>query len=234
MLELIFSEVNIALTIFVMVLVTYWLISMIGGLDFDIDFDVDVDVDADIDVDIDTGSGVETGFEDTANVEVNKDDVVGKRRKPLKWWQIVLIYFNFVGLPFMFTFTCFVFFWWISSLVLTSFFDLYETTFGFLIMFLSFIPGLIFTKIFTNPFKSFFSKFNKDGDAPVDFIGRQGISNSTISGDKMGSAEVLIDGNPYSIYIKSENGETINYHDQILIIKASEGNTYYYVQHYNF
>lgn len=228
MLELIFSQVNIALTIFVMVLVVYWLVSLVGGLDFDLDFDVDVDVDADFD--LDTGSGIE----DTANVEVNKDDVVGKRRKPLKWWQIILIYFNFVGLPFMFTFTCFVFFWWISSLVLTSFFQLYETTFGFLIMFLSFIPGLIFTKIFTNPFKSFFRKFNRDGDDPVDFIGRQGVSNSSISGTKMGSAEVVIDGNPYSIYIKSENGEPINFRDQILIIKASENNTYFYVQHYNF
>lgn len=234
MLELLFSEVNTALTIFVMILVVYWLISMISGLDFDIDFDVDVDVDADIDMDIDTGSGVESGIEDTANVEVNKDDVVGKRRKPLKWWQIILIYFNFVGLPFMFTFTCFVFFWWISSLVLTSFFNLYETTFGFLIMFLSFIPGLIFTKIFTGPFKSFFRKFNKDGDEPVDFIGRRGICNSTISGDKLGNAEVIIDGNPYSIYIKSENGELINYHDSILIIKASKNKTYYYVQTYNY
>lgn len=228
MLELIFSQVNIALTIFVMVLVVYWLVSLVGGLDFDLDFDVDVDVDADFD--LDTGSGIE----DTANVEVNKDDVVGKRRKPLKWWQIILIYFNFVGLPFMFTFTCFVFFWWISSLVLTSFFQLYETTFGFLIMFLSFIPGIIFTKIFTNPFKSFFRKFNRDGDDPVDFIGRQGVSNSSISGTKMGSAEVVIDGNPYSIYIKSENGEPIDFRDQILIIKASENNTYFYVQHYNF
>jgi hypothetical protein len=234
MLELLFSEVNIGLTIFVIILVTYWLISMIGGLDFDIDFDVDVDVDADFDVDVDTGSGVESGIQDTANVEVNKDDVVGKRRKPLKWWQIILIYFNFVGLPFMFTFTCFVFFWWISSLVLTSFFNLYETGFGFLIMLLSFIPGLILTKIFTNPFKSFFRKFNKDGDEPVEFVGRQGVSNSTISGDKMGSAEVIIDGNPYSIYIKSENGDPINFRDQILIIKASENNTYFYVQQYNF
>ncbi|WP_107037304.1 hypothetical protein [Brumimicrobium mesophilum] len=229
MIEILFSPVNFALTLLVLVLVAYWLISIIGGLDFEIDFDVDVDIDADIDI----SSGLDaTSIEDIANIEVNKEDVVNKRRQPLKWWQIFLIYFNFVGLPFMFTLTSFIFIWWIISVVSTSFFNLYETNLGFVIMVLSFIPALFITKIFTSPFKSFFSKFNKDGDAPVDFIGREGTSLSSISADKMGNAEVIIDGNPYSIYIKSENGEPIAYNENFLIIRNSPTKSYYYVQSY--
>ena len=87
---------------------------MIGGLDFDPDFDIEVDADMDVD------SGIEGGnmdFEDISNTEINQEDVVGKRRKPLKWWQIFLIYFNFVGLPFMFTFTFWIFIWWFMTAI---------------------------------------------------------------------------------------------------------------------
>ena len=234
MLEIFFSPVNFALTILVLILVIYWLISMIGGLDYDLDFDVDIDADIDIDAGIETGSGIEsTGIDDASNIEVNKEDVVNQRRRqPLKWWQIVLIYFNFVGLPFMFTLTSLVFFWWIISVVSTSFFSLYDTQFGFVIMTLSFFPALIVTKIFTNPFKSFFKKLNKDGDEPTDFIGREGTCLSTISGDKMGNAEVVIDGNAFSIYVKSDTGEPIGYQEPLLIIRQSANKTYFYAQSY--
>lgn len=233
MLEVVFSSVNIALTILVLVIIAYWLISIIAGLDYDLDFDVDIDVDADVSPTLETASSIEgSSLEDTANVEINKEDVINKRQQPLKWWQIVLIYFNFVGLPFMFTLSCFVFFWWIISLASTSFLHLYESQFGFILMLLSAIPALFVTKIFSAPFKSFFKKLNKDGDAPIDFIGRQGISLSTISEQKMGTAEVVIDGNPYTIYIKTENGETLNYQENFLIIRRSTDKNFYFVQPY--
>lgn len=230
MIDIFFSPVNFALTLFVLILIMYWLISMLSGLDFDLDFDLDIDVDASFE----TGASVEANaIDDAANIEVNKEDVVNQRRRqPLKWWQVFLIYFNFVGLPFMFTLTCFVFFWWIISVVSTSFFHIYETQFGFLVMALCFIPALFIAKIFSNPFKSFFSKLNKDGDAPTEFIGRQGICLSTISGDKIGNAEVVIDGNSFSIYVKSESGERIAYQESFLIIGKAPDQSYFYVQSY--
>ena len=231
MIEILFSPVNFALTLFVLILVVYWIVSVIGGLDFELDFDVDVDIDIDADFDISQGLDAPS-LDDIANIEVNKEDVLSKRRKPLKWWQVFLIYFNFVGLPFMFTLTSFVFIWWIISVVSTSTFNLYETNLGFLIMALSFIPALLLTKIFTTPFKSFFRNFNKDGDVAVDFIGREGTSLSNITEDKLGNAEVVIDGNPYSIYIKSENGEPIAYNENFLIISSPPSKSYYYVQAY--
>ena len=215
-------------------LILYWLFTMISGIDFDLDVDVDIDVDTDVDIDTDTHiEGGNLDFEDIANTEVNKEDVVGKRREPLKWWQIVLIYFNFVGLPFMFTFTCWVFIWWLCTTIATTITGTYDQSFGFVIFLAAIIPSLIITKIFTTPFKSFFKNLNKDGDEPTDLIGRKGILQSTISGNKMGSAEVIADSNPLSIYVKSLNGEQINYHQKILIIQQSEDKSYYLVQSYN-
>ena len=132
----------------------------------------------------------------------------------------------------MFTFTCLIFIWWIISVVTTGVLHQYNTQLGYLIVVFGIIPGLFITKIFTNPFKSFFKSLNKDGDEPVDFVGREGTSLSNIKDGKMGSGEVIIDGNPYSIYIKSENGEPLAYNENFLIIRQGPGKKYFYVQSY--
>ncbi|UAN00082.1 hypothetical protein K8354_11350 [Polaribacter litorisediminis] len=216
-----------------LILVLYWLVTMVSGVDFDLDFDVDVDIDVDIDADFDTNiEGGNVDFQDISSTEVNKEDIVRNRRKPLKWWQVVLVYFNFVGLPFMFTFTCWIFIWWILTTMITTATLSYENTFGFIIMLFGFFPALILTKIFTTPFKGFFRNLNKDGDLPIDVIGRRGVCLSTIKENKMGSAEVVVENTPLSIYVKSLNGEQINFREPILIIKQSTDKNYYYAQSY--
>lgn len=233
LIDILFSPVNITLTILMLILVLYWLLTMVSGVDFDLDFDVDVDVDVDIDADFDTNiEGGNVDFQDISSTEVNKEDVIRNRRKSLKWWQVVLVYFNFVGLPFMFTFTCWIFIWWILTTMITTATLSYENTFGFIIMLLGFFPALILTKIFTTPFKGFFKNLNKDGDLPIDVIGRRGVCLSTIKENKMGSAEIVVENTSLSIYIKSLNGEQINFREPILIIKQSTDKNYYYAQSY--
>lgn len=234
LLNIFFSEVNLVLSILLIVLLVYWIVTMIGGIDFDLDFDIDVDANIEPAVDLDAGiEGGNMDFEDISNAEVNQEDVIGKRRNPLKWWQIFLIYFNFVGLPFMFTFTCWIFFWWFITVLTTAFTYTYDNYLGFAIMLLALFPALIVTKIFTTPFKGFFKNLNKNGDAPIDYLGRKALLLSSISENKMGNAEVKVDGNSMSIYVKSLNGEALPYGSNILIIKRSPDHNYYLVQTYN-
>ncbi len=232
LINILFSEVNVILSVLLIILILYWIITMIGGLDFDPDFDIDVDVDADVDLD----SGIEGGnmdFEDISNTEINQEDVVGKRRKPLKWWQIFLIYFNFVGLPFMFTFTFWIFVWWFITTLVTAITASYDNFIGFGIMLLALFPALFVTKILTTPFKGFFKNLNKDGDAPIDYLGRKATLMSTISKDRMGNAEVSVNGDSLSIYVKSLTGDALPYGSSVLIIKRSPDRNYYLVQSYN-
>jgi hypothetical protein len=206
---------------------------MISGVDLDMDLDVDISIDVDVDADFDASiEGGNVDFQDISSTEVNKEDIVSKRIKPLKWWQVVLVYFNFVGLPFMFTFTTWIFLWWILTTIVTTITISYNNTFGFIIMLLAFVPALILTKIFTTPFKGFFKNLNKDGDSPIDIIGRTGVCLSKIKGSKMGSAEIVVEETSLSIYIKSLNGEFIDYREPILIIKQSTDKNYYYAQSY--
>ena len=228
--NILFSEVNITLTILLIILILYWIATMVSGIDFDLDVDVDIDVDVDADVDLDSGiEGGNMDFQDVANAEVDKEHVRTRRARDLKWWQVILIYFNFVGLPFMFTFTVWIFLWWIISVLVTAVTGSYDSSFGFIIVLAAFIPALILTKIFTTPFKSFFKNLNKDGDKAVDFLGRDAILLSTISGEKMGNAEVVADGNSMNIYVKSLDGSELRFRESVLIIKQSPDKNYFYV-----
>lgn len=230
--HIIFSEVNITLTILMLLLIVYWVLTMVSGIDFD--YDVDVDIDLDVDVDADTGiEGGNMDFQDIANAEVDKEQVVGNRRRPLKWWQIVLIYFNFVGLPFMFTFTAWIFIWWFVTVLITKLTGSYENAFGFVVMLGAMIPSLFVTKIFTTPFKGFFKNLNKDGDKAVEYLGRTGTMLSSISGERMGNAEVFINGDSYNIYVKSLDGSPLQYQQKILIINQANDKNSFLVQAYN-
>jgi hypothetical protein len=237
MLDILFSHVNTPLTILLGLLILYWIVSVISGLDFDMDFDVDVDVDLDVDLDtdldVDQAMGQELDFGDVSNTEINKEDILEKRYpRKLKWWQIVLIHFNFVGLPFMFTFTCWIFFWWMGTTVATILTSSYNSGFGFIWFFIALIPSLYITKLFTTPFKSFFKNLNKDGDQPIDFVGRVGVINSNIEDSKIGSAEFTIDKSPYRLNVQSFEGEKIEYGTTVLVIKESKEKDVYLVQKY--
>ncbi|MDG4715008.1 hypothetical protein [Winogradskyella marincola] len=231
-LDIVFSQVNITLSILLILLILYWLVTMFSGIDFDLDVDVDIDVDIDADVDMEVESGLESGnidFQDVSNVEVDRQHVVNRRTRNLKWWQVVLIYFNFVGLPFMFTFTFWIFNWWLISVITTTLTNSYDTSFGYAIVLLAILPSLFLTKIVTVPFKSFFKNLNKDGDKAIDFIGLEAKLLSTISGEKMGNAEVIVDGNVMTIYVKSLDTSELKFHEKALIIKQSEDKNYYLV-----
>jgi hypothetical protein len=226
--DIIFSQVNITLTVLLLILLVYWIFTMVSGVDLDLDFDLEVDIDTAVDVD----GGLEGGnldFEDVANAEVDRNHVHNKRSRELKWWQVVLIYFNFVGLPFMFTFTFWIFCWWLISVLATSITYSYDNSFGYILVLIAIIPALILTKVGTTPFKSFFKHLNKDGDKETDFLGREATLLSTISDNKMGNAQVLADGNPMSIYVKSLDGSELRFRESVLIIKQSDDKNYFYV-----
>lgn len=234
LIDLLFSPVNIILTLLLILLLVYWLFNMIAGLDFDVDVDVDIDIDADVDIDVDSAiEGSNIDFQDIANTEVDKEAVVGKKRTPLKWWQVVLIYFNFVELPFMFTFTFWIFIWWLCTSITTSITYSYENYLGFVFLLVLILPSLIITKIVTTPFKKFFKTLKQDGDSPIDLLGRTGKLNGSIEKEELGLVEITAESKTLSIYAKSLDGSFIDATKDVLIIKQSADKNYYYIKTYN-
>ena len=223
--DLVFSSINSPLTILLIVLAAYRIITMLFGLDLDFDMDFDIDVDADFDA-----SGLD--IEEISNIEVKRDAIVGNKQKELKWWQIILIYFNFAELPFLFTFTSWIFFWWSLTVIGTYITGSYDNSFGLVIFLGAIIPALIINKIFTTPFKAIFKKLERKGVDNLDLLGRKGTLLSNITNDKLGSVKLVVNSDPINVYAKSLKGETIKSGQQVLIIKKSKDKKYYYIQSY--
>lgn len=237
--DLVFSAVNAPLTYLLIILGVYRVVTMLFGmdLDFDLDFDIDVDADMDMDTEVETSTSIDASaleIEDVANMEIKNKAIVSNRNRNLKWWQVFLIYFNFSELPFLFTFTAWVFFWWAITVIGTYFTHSYDNTFGLIIFLIAIIPSLIINKIFTTPFKAIFKKLNRKGVEKLDLLGRTGtLISSNISKEKMGSVKLFVENDPINIYVKSLDGETILSGKEVLIIKQSSDKKFYYIKTYN-
>ncbi|WP_378181633.1 hypothetical protein [Aquimarina sp. SS2-1] len=232
------STVNLPLTILFGLLILYWLLTTLTGLDLDFfDADIDVDVDADVDMDIDADTEFDAranlDVQDISNTEVKKEDVI-RRRGKLNFFQIFLIYFNFVGLPFMFTFTFFVLFWWAITMTGTSITHSYNNDFGFVFFFGGIIPALIITKIITTPFKRFFTNFNNKGESKLELLGRQGVLQSPLSGEKISTLEIKIKSDPIKVMVKSKDGIEIPANTSVEIINQVKNKQLYIVQPLNY
>ncbi|WP_062056644.1 hypothetical protein [Aquimarina longa] len=229
------SIVNLPLTILFGLLILYWILTTLTGLDldfFDADIDIDTDIDTDIDVDTDFDARGNLDIQDISNTEVNKADVI-RRRGKLNFFQIFLIYFNFVGLPFMFTFSFFVLFWWAITMAGTSITNSYTTDLGFIFFFGGIIPALLLTKICTTPFKKFFLNFNNKGESPLEFLGREGILKSPLSGEKITTLEIKIQSDPIKVMVTAKNGIEIPANTPVEIINQVKNKQLYIVQPLN-
>lgn len=229
------STVNLPLTILFGLLILYWILTTLTGLDLDFfDADIDVDVDADIDADLDSDFDARGNLDvqDISNTEVKKEDVI-RRRGKLNIFQIFLIYFNFVGLPFMFTFTFFVLFWWAITMAGTSITHSFDNDLGFIFFFGGIIPALIITKIVTTPFKKFFTNFNNKGEQALEFLGREGILMSPLSGDKVATLEIKIQSDPIKIMVTSKDGIPIAKNTKVEIINQVKNKQIYIIQPLN-
>ena len=227
------GSVNLPLTILFVLLLLYWILSIFTGLDFDIDADIDIDIDADVDVDVDVESGSSIDIQDVGNTEIKREDVV-RRRGKLNLLQVFLIYFNFVGLPFMFTLTAFVLFWWAISMFGTSITHSFDSSFGYVFFFGGIIPALFVTKLFTAPFKAFFKNFNNKGENELEMLGRQGVLTTELSGDKMTTLEVLVLEDPIKVLVQSKDGAFIPANSKVEVVNQVKNKSIYLIEPINY
>ncbi|MDR0742781.1 MAG: YqiJ family protein [Tannerella sp.] len=212
---------NAVMTVIMAVLAIYWLFTFLLGVGLevpDLGFDVDADV-SDVDVDV-----PETDA-DTADSE---QDVTSE--KSPGFFMKFLNFINIGRVPFMLVLSTFKFFMWIGSLITTSLVNV--TSWGLFSLFILApiaIIAVFFTKFATNPMVKFFRETGYKGEEEIDFLGRSGRMLSTISGEKIGTAEFLIDRNPIKLSVQSMDGSEIKYGDYIVVMDESDDKRKHYL-----
>ncbi|MDL2305264.1 DUF1449 family protein [Bacteroides sp. OttesenSCG-928-D19] len=201
---------NAVMTVIMGVLVLYWLFALLSGagmddLDLGLNFDVDTDADIDVDTDVDTDADADTDADEPG---------------------FFVKFFNFLNIgrvPFMLVLTTLKFFTWIGTLITTKFIEV--TTWGawsLLILLPLFFIAIFFTRWTTNPLVKLFKEIGYRGEEEIDFLGRTGKMLSTIQGDKIGCAEVVVEKNPIKLNVRSIDGSPIKYGEYVIIADETD------------
>lgn len=213
LIEISFSPVNAFFTIMSIIMVIYWLLVIIAGIDpdlFSVDFDsADIDVDTDLDIDAD-GDADGNGF--------------------IK----ILEYFNFDELPLMFIITIIFFSMWLVGVNVTYYLGIESTLLGFLLIIPNFILSLFVVKLFSKPLGYLYKQVNHKGEPEIDFLGRRCRVVSSVSHDKTGQIELTVNGDPIKIYARSNTQEKLATGQQAVIVGESEDKKYYLIEKFDY
>lgn len=209
LIEISFAPVNVFFTIMSIILVLYWILVIIAGLDpdlFSVEFDA-AEVDADFNMD---GTGGSSGF------------------------MKVLEYFNFDELPMMFIITILFFGMWFMGVNLTHYLGIENSLFGFLLIIPNLIVSLFFVKLLSKPLGRLYKIMNHKGEPEIDFLGRICSVVTSVAHDKTGMVELVVNGDPIKLYARSYSDEKIPAGQQGVIIKESDDKRYYLIEKFDY
>ncbi|MFL9844153.1 hypothetical protein [Flavobacterium rhizosphaerae] len=217
LIEISFSPVNAFFTIMCIIMVLYWILVIISGIDpdlFSVDFDsADVDLDADIDADTDAdGQGIEghSGF------------------------MKVLEYFNFDELPLMFIITVIFFSMWFISVNITYYLSINTVWLGFVLLIPNLIVSLFLVKLMAKPLGYLYRQVNHKGEPEIDFLGRRCKVVSSVGPQKTGMVELIVSGDPIKLYARSNTNEVIPAGQQAVIVREAEGGRHFLIEKFDY
>jgi hypothetical protein len=226
---------NLLLTILLMLITFYWLTVIIGAigmdaidLDLDLDADVDIDVDIDVDVDVDVDADIDPSL-------LGGQKALAK--KPSNFFIRILAFFNFGRIPFMILCSILVLLLWSISVYCNHETSWLNPANSVSVAALWFIPNLIIslfaTKIITTPLVPIFAKLNT-AEKELVFNGKVGTLMTGIQDSEKGQLKIDIDGSVVSLTVKSNEGKTIKKGEKVVIIDQIEEGKSFIVQKINY
>jgi len=180
---------------------------------------------------IDFGGDSDFHFGDINDVDVDSDlDHDADIQAEPSFWSKCLDFINIGKVPLMVIVTLFKFISWVITIVSSLIFGLGKLgIYSVFILIPIFIVVYFIMHWITKPLVKMYKELGYHGEEATDFIGRIGRTKSTIDGEKIGSAEFLINQDIITLNIKSHTGEKIEFGDTIIITDEAPSKHYYYV-----
>ena len=217
LIEISFSPVNAFFSIMSLLLLGYWILVIIAGLDPDL-LSVDFDS-ADLDTDLDS---------DSPDLPDRTESTEGSG------FMKILEFFNFDELPLMFILTIIFFSMWLIGVNVTYYLGIESTLLGFLLLIPNFILSLFVVKIFSKPLSYLYKQVNHKGEPEIDFLGRRCVVFSSLDQNKIGQIQLTVSGDPIRLSAKSNTEEKLVAGQQAVIVGESEDRKYYLVEKFDY
>lgn len=217
LIEISFSPVNAFFSIMSILLLLYWILVIIAGIDPDL-FSIDFD-----------SADIETDFDHHTN------DIPGRpENSDGNGFMKVLEYFNFDEIPLMFVVTIIFFSMWFISINATYYLGISSTLLGFLLLIPNFLVSLFVVKIFSKPLSYFYKQVNHKGEPEIDFLGRRCVVFSALDNLKTGQVQLSVNGDPIRLSARSNTDEKLIAGQEAVIVRENEDKKYYYVEKFDY
>ncbi|MFK7920550.1 MAG: hypothetical protein AB8H47_01275 [Bacteroidia bacterium] len=204
---------NLLYTILLGFVLLYFLSVLLGALDlefFEIELDADIDIDVDIDMDVEAEADADVGG---GGLFVN-----------------VLSFLNIGKVPFMIYVSLVILSMWVIGIIANHIWYPTYSWFPLALMLPNFLLSLLVGKLLSEPFKSSFSKINKQGLSKTKLVGKICQARTTLRSDAIGQAEVMVGEDHHTITAKLQKEKTpIKAGEKGLIIEYHKDDDYFIV-----
>ena len=217
LLELSFSPVNAFFSVMSIIMVLYWVLVIIAGLDPDL-FSIDFDA-----------TDMDTNFDHHGKELPDRAET-----SEASGFMKVLQFFNFDELPLMFVLTIMFISMWLVSINVTHYLGIESTLLGFILLIPNFILSLFVVKIFSKPLAYVYKQVNHKGEPVIDFLGRRCVVFSTLNDLKTGQIQLSVNGDPIRLSARSNTEEELKSGQQAVIVAESEDKKYYLVEKFDY
>lgn len=217
LIEISFSPVNAFFSIMSIIMVLYWILVIVAGIDPDL-----------LSVDFDSAD-LETDFDHHTQDLPDRSETSSDGG-----FMKILEFFNFDELPLMFILTIIFFSMWLIGVNVTYYLGVESTLLGFLLLIPNFIVSLFVVKIFSKPLSYLYKQVNHKGEPEIDFLGRRCVVFSSMDQNKVGQIQLSVNGDPMRLSAKSNTEEQLIAGQQAVIVGESEDKKYYLVEKFDY
>ena len=215
-----FSSANFIPTVLLCIVVIYWLFVILGALDMGfLDFDLDADYESDFEIELDVN----------AETEVEASSESGGA----SWLMTFLSWFNLGRVPFMVFVTAVTIPTWFISINVNHAFAIQTWWISLLLFIPILFVSMFIGKILTIPLVKLFDKLDSDGQESIDPVGKKCKLILSATPDKMGQAEIKVEGTTNLINVKTREGVTLSKGASALVIEKSDSGNFYFIVEYN-
>lgn len=200
------------LSLLLALVVSYWLLVLLGALDFEADLPDDLGADGDAHGSIDSphGHGMSTGGA----------------------WLATGRFFGFSQVPLVVWLSFLVLFLWFGSLALNEWYNPTENLLQAIWLLLPNLLGsLIMTKLVTFPVARLFKAMGDADSEAEEVIGRTGVITSTEADASYGQLEITTSNVPLLVNVRTEPGVApLKRGDSAKVISAGPDNIFYLIE----
>lgn len=197
----VFSPANIIFTVLLLVVLLYWLLVLLGGLDLG---DADLDIDTEAELEVDAGG--------------------------LAWLGGALQFFHFGKMPFMVIMSFIIIPAWMLNMLANHYLGGGSLLFAAAIFFPVLFVSLLLAKVFTWPLLPVFKALDTAEEA-LDYVGMQAELVLPAGPDKSGQARILHEDAPLLLTVRSEpDGEALAKGEQVIITRQADSPGLYFVR----